>query len=328
MVVGFLYVITFLIGSGVFYQFVSTKLDNSKYPPLGKMVDIGGYKLHINSTGTGGPTVVLDAGTGCSSLDWALVQPEISKFTRVCSYDRAGNGWSEESPLVRTSQNIVDELHTLLKNAGISGPYILVGHSSGGINALLYSSRYPDEVVGVVLVDSSHEDQLQRFPPEPKSLLGKIVRSRKFSLFLAYIGFLRLACPLARKRIEMFPEHIQDMYLAKSVTPKFIRLCFEEISKFEESLKQLKSAGNFLDEKPLIVITAGKVFEELGGLYSQEYVAEMNKVWKVLQKELVTKSAKGKQLIAERSNHMITHQQPDIVVEAVREIVNTIAALQ
>ena len=158
---GFVCLVIALLLIGTIYQFISSKIDENAYPPPGKLVDIGGYRLHINCTGEGGPAVILDSGLGGNSLEWTLVQPKLAKFTRVCSYDRAGQGWSDESPLIRTSQNIVDELHTLLHKAEVPEPYILVGHSSGGINMRLYASYYPNEVAGVVLVDSAHEDQLK-----------------------------------------------------------------------------------------------------------------------------------------------------------------------
>ncbi len=173
-----------LIVSGTLYQFISSKIDESSYPPPGKLVDIGGFRLHINCTGEGGPAVILDSGLGGNSLEWSLIQPKLAKFIHVCSYDRAGQGWSDESPLARTSQNIVDELHRLLHKAEVPGPYILVGHSSGGINMRLYASRYPNEVAGVVLVDSAHEDQLKK---NPITLPNKTVE-----LFLGYIGYNRI----------------------------------------------------------------------------------------------------------------------------------------
>ncbi len=150
-----------LAGSGVTYQYFGTISDEIVYQPLGKRVDIGGYKLHMIDEGSGGPTVVIDAGVGCNSLDWSLVQPEIAKFTRVITYDRAGYAWSDASPLPRTSATIVQELHVLLQNSDVPGPYILVGHSFGGCNMMLYANTYPDEVAGIVLVDSVHERLLE-----------------------------------------------------------------------------------------------------------------------------------------------------------------------
>jgi pimeloyl-ACP methyl ester carboxylesterase len=131
----------------------------AKYPPSGQMVDLGGYKLHLYCQGAGSPTVVMESGLGDFSLIWALVQPEVAQSTRICAYDRAGFGWSESSPRPRTAENIVEELHALLQQADIASPYVLVGHSMGGVYVRLYAHKYPDEVTGMVLVDSSHEEQ-------------------------------------------------------------------------------------------------------------------------------------------------------------------------
>jgi pimeloyl-ACP methyl ester carboxylesterase len=140
---GFLCLIGLLLMIGAAYQWISTKLDAKRYPAPGQLVDIGGYKLHLYNAGSGGPAVILDAGLGGFSSSWGLVQPKIAQFTQVVSYDRAGTGWSEPSPFPRTSQQIVRELHTLLQNAHIPKPYILVGHSFGGINVRLYAATYP-----------------------------------------------------------------------------------------------------------------------------------------------------------------------------------------
>src|SRR5437868_14963164 len=130
---------------GLLSQALASGLDASHYPPPGKLVDVGGYRLHINCTGTGSPTVILDAGLGGTSLDWSKIQPAVARFTRVCSYDRAGYGWSESGPGPRTSPQIVKELHLLLVHAQVNGPYLLVGHSVGGLNMRLYAYRYPGE---------------------------------------------------------------------------------------------------------------------------------------------------------------------------------------
>jgi pimeloyl-ACP methyl ester carboxylesterase len=123
------------------------------------MVDVGGHRLHINCTGTGSPTVVIDAGLGDWSTSWGFVQPEVAKVTRVCTYDRAGMGWSEPGPLPRVASQFAKELHALLHNAKIPGPYILVGHSLGGLPVRMFTHDYPSEVAGVVLIDSMHPGQ-------------------------------------------------------------------------------------------------------------------------------------------------------------------------
>ena len=151
------------------YHCIASIIDNYRYPPIGKLVDIGGYKLHLNTSGEGNITVICDAGLSGTSLGWSLVQAEASKFARVCSYDRAGYSWSDPSPLERTSVNIARELYALLKKANIPGPYILIGHSFGGANVLIFADLYPEETLGVILVDSVHEDMLKELPPSSQS---------------------------------------------------------------------------------------------------------------------------------------------------------------
>ena len=128
-----------------------TRLSSSR-----EMVVVGGHRLHIDCVGQGSPTVILESGLGTMSVDWANVQPEVAKTTRVCAYDRAGTGWSEPGPEPRDPQQIARELHTLLGNAGIDGPYVLVGQSFGGLYVRMYAAQYPKEVEGMVLVDASH----------------------------------------------------------------------------------------------------------------------------------------------------------------------------
>src|SRR5215210_3533682 len=152
---GLVVVLLVLAVAGAIYQAIATELAERAYPPPGEMVDVGGYRLHINCVGQGSPTVVLDSGSGAFSAHWVRVQREVSGTTRVCAYDRAGMGWSEMGPNPRDAKQISSELHTLLKGAGIKGPYVLVGHSFGGMYMQTYAHRHPDEVTGVVLVDSS-----------------------------------------------------------------------------------------------------------------------------------------------------------------------------
>src|SRR5215216_1052624 len=162
---GLVVVLLVLAIVGAIYQASATERAERAYPPPGEMVDVGGYSLHINCVGQGSPTVILDAGLGDFSAQWVRVQREVSDTTRVCAYDRAGMGWSEMGPEPRDAKQITRELHTLLTKAGIEGPYVLVGHSFGGLYMQTYAARYPDEVAGVALVDSSTEpDQFSQRP--------------------------------------------------------------------------------------------------------------------------------------------------------------------
>jgi predicted alpha/beta-fold hydrolase len=154
--------------AGAVYEFQSRARDRRDYPAPGQLIDLGGYRLHVQCAGPeqapGVPTVVLDSGLAGSVVDWRRVFPEVTRFARVCAYDRGGYGWSEASPRPHTPEGITADLHALLEKSGKRSPYILVGHSLGGLNMWAYASRYPDEVAGLVLVDSAHPQQSFPFP--------------------------------------------------------------------------------------------------------------------------------------------------------------------
>jgi len=143
-----------IVLAGAVFQFSMTLWESHLYPPPGKLVDIGGLRLHINCTGAGSPTVIMEAGPNDSSVIWQLVQPEISRFTRVCSYDRAGFGWSDAPNEPRTSINIANELERLLTRAAVPGPYVLVGHDFGTLDLRVFAARHRQQVAGMVFVDS------------------------------------------------------------------------------------------------------------------------------------------------------------------------------
>ena len=164
--------------------------DNAEYPPLGELVELDGYRLHLYVTGKGTPTVVMLSGVGNDCLVWQLVQPTVAEFCRVCTYDRAGLGWSDMTDNPRTSAFIANELHHLLQHGNIEGPYVMVGHSMGGIYAREYARQYPDEVVGMVLVDSPHEELNLRSSPraidaekaQVEAILIKLLQSERLEL--------------------------------------------------------------------------------------------------------------------------------------------------
>src|SRR5215207_4893422 len=149
-----------LAAAGALYQAVATTIDRRSFAPPGRMLDVGGYQMHISCTGQGSPTVLLEAGAGTPSGVWAWVQPELTQQARVCAYDRAGLGWSEPGPHPRDAGSVAQELHTLLQRAGETGPFVLAGHSLGGQYALMFAQRYPEETAGLVLIDAQHPDTL------------------------------------------------------------------------------------------------------------------------------------------------------------------------
>jgi pimeloyl-ACP methyl ester carboxylesterase len=202
-----------LAAVGAVYQAVATERAERAYPAPGEMVDVGGYRLHIDCAGRGGPTVVLDGGAGEMSADWALVQKEVSGTTRVCAYDRAGMGWSETGPEPRDAERISGELHALLEGAGIEGPYVPAGRSFGGLYMQTYAARYPDEVAGLALVESSHPEQFSyrsvaRDSNEPQERAPSVVPrlARLGVSLLARVGVVRLLSELDPASPELPPR--------------------------------------------------------------------------------------------------------------------------
>ncbi len=176
---------------GATYQAIATQIAQRTYPPPGKMVDVNGRLMHINCIGEGSPTVVLEAASPGMSAGWVRVQQQLAKTTRVCAYDRGGMAWSESGPKPRDAEQISNELRTLLDNAGIKGPYVLAGHSYGGLYARVYADRHPEEVAGVVLVDSSHPEQFTR-SAQGREAYEQIRRLGTIAPLLSRLGVVRL----------------------------------------------------------------------------------------------------------------------------------------
>jgi pimeloyl-ACP methyl ester carboxylesterase len=316
VLVGIAGLVLVLLLAGMVFQFVTTKIDESRYPALGEMVDARGYNLHLNCTGEAGgaPTVVMDSGLGGTVLDWQLVQPELAKSMHVCTYDRAGMGWSDPGPQPRTSQQIVKELHTVLGNAGVTEPYVLVGHSFGGTNMQVYASQYPDEVAGMVLIDSALEDEkavalTQSHQPSP--LLMKIY---------ATIGLTRLPYTLGGETSGLTSPELEDEQAAISSHRKHIFAVADENSSLEESFDENRTDPMSLGDKPLMVLTAGSVQLAGTGL-SEEQMNLIDELHSESQAALTQRSENAKQIIVADSGHYIHVEQPGLVTDAIHQVV-------
>jgi pimeloyl-ACP methyl ester carboxylesterase len=205
-----------LVIAGATYQAIATANDQAAYPPPGRMVDVGGFKLHILCAGTavtGRPTVILESGLATSTPVWVRVQTEVARSVRVCAYDRAGIGWSEPSPNPRDARHIAGELHTLLKNAGIAPPYVLAGHSSGGIYARAYQRLYPADVVGMALLEPTPE-AFAYSSEMSRNDYTSIRRVLSVTPVLATLGVIRLL-PACRQGLpDDFPALQRAQYTA------------------------------------------------------------------------------------------------------------------
>ena len=302
-----LILVVMLATAGFVFENISEARDRRFNRMPGQLIDIGGYRMHIDCTGQGGPVVVLDAGLGDSYISWRKVQPEIAKFTRVCSYDRAGLGYSDSSPHQRTSKVFVEELHTLLHNSGVTGPFILVGHSMGGFDVRLYNSLYPGDVAGIVLVDSSHPDQQKRFPPALNDLDATWIREEEFMEF---------AMPFGIPRLLGFCGHNAHVRAAECNFHN-VREGVAELKAISESAAQAAKAGS-LGDLPLAVLSHDPNLPQPD--LPEDLVKPTNDAWQQMQAELARLSSRGTQVIAKGSGHYIQLDRPDLVIEAVRSV--------
>lgn len=321
---------------GVTYQSIGYWLDSQRFHQRGRSFQAGSgsIKLNLNCTGKGGPMVVLDSGMGGSALDWLYVQPEIAKFTRVCSYDRAGHGWSDSSPLPRTSLHIAAELKELLTSARERGPYVLVGHSFGGYNVRMFAKRYPSDVAGMVLVDAKHPDETSRQKQLQDSLPAPVKariendeqRRRFFTRFYEpiglYYGIDRLKLALGGVYSPAFPKELQNEVLFLDQQPKYIKGVEAEDKLDDESAAQVRAAGT-LHDLPLIVLTAGRPYagDSSDTLLTETQKKNRDDLWIYeLQAQYTHLSSRGKQVVVEQSSHEMPTDRPDAIVSAVREI--------
>jgi pimeloyl-ACP methyl ester carboxylesterase len=283
-ILGLIVALLVLAVAGAIYQAIATERAERAYPPPGEMVDVGGYSLHINCVGQGSPTVVLDGGSGEMSAQWVWVQREVSDTTRVCAYDRAGMGWSEMGPQPRDAKQISSELHVLLTKADIEGPYVLVGHSFGGLYMQTYAARYPDEVAGVSLVESSHPDQFSyrqvaRDSYEPQKQIFDV-----FSL-AARLGIIRLVSELAPAPLEL-PQRQRAQIDALSPSTRQVSTYSLELRATPQTTTQTRSLRS-LGDKPLAVVSAGTQEPE----------------WLKLQDDLATLSSNSTHRVVEGATH-------------------------
>ena len=259
-----------------------------------RQIDVGGYSLFLQCSGRGSPTVVLEAGTGWGSTAWESVLERVAEFTHVCSYDRAGVGRSEPGPTPRTAQDIVADLHTLLLTAGIPAPYVLVGHSFGGFIVRLFAHQYPDEVVGMVLVDVPHPEYPRRaLELMPAEAAGECEELREARVF--------------------FTQLIQGTDDPAT---------HPEQLKFGVSLAQVASAGA-LGSIPLVVLTAGRM-EPYSADFPADLAMQLDRLREAQQRELVCLSSVGQHIIAAQSGHMIQQDQPELVIDAIHHVVKEV----
>ena len=296
-----------LTGAGCLYQAVATALDRRRYPPPGRFVKVDGAELHVNMTGQGsGPVVVLETGLGGMSSAWGWIQPEVANFTGVVSYDRAGLGWSEPDGLPRTALHVARSLRGLLHGAGIPGPYVLVGHSMGGLYLRFFADRYPEEVAGMVLIDAAHPDQHQRSPAIRRHMSSGFRMLRSVPL-LAKLGYVRMTGFFSSWAVGL-PERPAAEAAAFLSSYSHLKTTRDESLAWDGICAEVRGTAG-LGNKPLAVLSAGR--DVLPGAPE-------------LQADLAALSSRSIHFSVEGADHvtLVTHRQHAMeVVDAIRRVV-------
>jgi pimeloyl-ACP methyl ester carboxylesterase len=306
-------------------------------PPPGRLVDLGGWRLHLNCAGearTSRPTVILEAGAGDFSVDWSLVQPGVARFARVCSYDRAGSGWSDLGPRPRTMHQIVFELHKLLEKAGERPPYLLVGHSYGGWLVRLYQSLYPADVAGVVLVEAAGDDPWRKTPEKGLVRSSDLATGQPIPAAKATDPLRDSEIPprfvtMIKDQVPELSRHANDpprnklpaaAQRMRTWTYAQVKMHISNDNPFEaEELALLRAertrTEHPLGDMPLIVLSRGVAEDSspAGETGEAEHKGD--------QAALVALSRTGRQVVARRSGHHIPLDEPELVVAAIRDVV-------
>jgi len=251
-------------------------------------VDASGRRLALTRGGVGAPTVVLETGLGAESDEWETVQREVERFTHVCRYDRANRGRSDPAPKPRSAQDAVGDLHALIIAAKLPAPYVLVGHSLGGIIVRLYAHHYPREVAGLVLVDSAHEDQFERMSP-----------------------LIPTPFPGEPEELTSFRDFWNSGWRDPNRNAEGI--------DFLATRAQAQAIGS-LGDLPLVMLTAGSEFIKHTPPGNAD-AARMQELWGKLQGELMQLSSNVRQILLKRSGHFIQREQPELIVAAIRQMV-------
>jgi pimeloyl-ACP methyl ester carboxylesterase len=334
-----------LILTGFVYERVERTRDAHRVSPqIGRSYAVNGHSMNIYCSGAGSPTVVFEAGGNAPGYAWTPVQPQIAQFTRACWYDRAGVGWSGPPAEVRTSTNMAADLHELLRAAGEHPPYVFVGASVGGEYSRIYAGHYPDEVAGMVLVDSSHPDQR-----EPQFMLGPMnrmsVRQRRFMCdafpWMVNLGIMRklIRRPRSAHRPGFTDEQAMLLSILQSQPPAFRaqsdQTCaathggeiVEDGGTGNPEVDDATRRAGSLGDRPLVVLTAGK-YDTPDDPAEARQAAEFQDIWiHHYQADLARLSTRGKQIVVDKADHGIADEAPEVVIDAVHSVVEQVRDL-
>ena len=327
--------VVLLLLSGFFYQAAGSARDRGRFPPTGRLIEIDGARLHLVEAGQGSPTVVFESGIAASSLNWTSIQAEIARFTRACAYDRAWFGWSDPAATPRVASQLVDELHALLARASVPAPYILVGHSFGGLLVQAYAAAHPDQVAGLVLVDPLPAMEWQNLSGERSRILRWGIRLSRRGALVARLGIVRaslsllagggrriprLVATLTSGRaestlsrlageVQKMPPHVWPMVQAHWCQPKAFLGMAEYFTSLPASAEQAARWGK-LPALPVSILSAANS--------TPAQLADRD--------ALARRSPRGKHIVVPDSGHWIHLDRPETVVQTIREMVESVGS--
>jgi len=297
-----------------------------RFPPPGQLVDVGGFRLHLRREGErcpGRPAVILESGIGAWSIYWQAFLPQIAAFTHVCAYDRAGSGWSDPGPQPRSPERIAAELHALLAAAGETGPYVLVGHSLGGLILRQFAAQYPQDVAGMVLIDAVH-DRIDRYIPFLASTYRSFLVSLRGAGLLARLGAARL---IGRRGLllahpPVTSRWVEDVLTAQTLHPSFFTGLSAEAAGWTRFTARAAAAS--LGDIPLVVIH-GLYPEMPPSGYPRVIWKRFTAGWNAMQANLAGLSTRSRRIAIGQSHHPV-YDAPELVVELIRELVELASA--
>ncbi len=304
----------------------------------GRLVDIGGFRLHLYCTGSGSPAVIMDSALGGSSVSWLLVQPDIAQLTRVCSYDRGGFGWSDAAPKPRTAGRIADELRVLLDRAGILPPFVLVGHSFGGLVMRIFAARHRSDVAGMVLVDPAHPEDWVKPAPKEQVKIDRGLTLCRHGAAAARLGVARLVAALATigafdvaRLIARISSRGQLAREDEGILAPIWRLPQEArkpLRQFWTEEKFYDALGNQIET---ICISAAETLEAGANGYGDVPLITISSTdpgdYRLRQQEALARlSTRGRHIVATNSGHWIPLDEPATVIAAIRDVLGQVKA--
>ncbi len=319
-----------LLVAGLVYQTLGVAKDARQFPPPGRLIHAGSHRLHAHFSSGPSPTVVLEAGIGASSVSWTVVRQQLAGIARVCAYDRAGLGWSEPAPAPRTLANILDDLHAVISDPEIGRPFVLVGHSFGGMIALEYACKNRDVLAGLVLVDPLTASEWRPLTAAGNKMLARGVRLSRRGALLARLGVVRFTLALLTKGSRRVPKIFSRISsgngapLTERLVGEIQKLPPEVWPHIRAHWCQPKSFHSMADHLENLPVNAAECAADcdLGDLPLIVLSAADSPASRIAEhKRIAGYSGCGRWMMAEGSGHWIQLDRPDLVVSAIREVI-------